>query len=80
MLNEIVRSQAGQSKDVHVPRLIRNVIVDNLANYCTPFFSGIRQQLALGNLPDLAQHLDDVGPNLGENLILCSDKVTKVDI
>lgn len=54
---EILKPQAGQLKDVHAPRLVGEVIVDNLTNSIEQPFSGIRQQFASGNLPHLAQHL-----------------------
>ena len=56
MLKGIVKPQAGQ-KEIHGPRLVGEVIVDNLANSSEQPFCGIRQQLASGRLPNLAQHL-----------------------
>ena len=57
MLKEFVSPQAGQLKGEHGPRLVGEVIVDNLANSSEQPFCGIRQQLASGRLPNLAQHL-----------------------
>ena len=54
---EIFKPQAGQLKEVHEPRLVGEVIVDNLTNSSEQPVSGIRQQLASGRLPNLAQHL-----------------------
>jgi len=45
-----------------------------LANSSEQPFSGIRQQLASGCLPNLAQPLDAVASNLRENPNLCFDK------
>ena len=57
MLKEIAKPKAGQLKEGDGPRLVGEVIVDNLANSSEQPFTGIRQQLASGNLPNLTQHL-----------------------
>ncbi len=45
----------GLLHEVHGPRLVRDVIVDNLANNSEQPFCAIREQLASGRLPNLAQ-------------------------
>ena len=72
MTKEFAKSQAGQSKGVHEPRLVGEVIVDYLANSSEPLFSGIRQQLVSGLLPNLAQHLCAMDVKAGkEECALC---------
>lgn len=74
------KPQAGQLKEVHEPRLVGEVIVDNLTNSNDQPFSGIRQQLASGCLPNLAQHLDAVASNLREKPNPCFDIETRAKI
>lgn len=57
----ILRKMAGSRKETNEPRLVGEVIVDNLANSSKQPFNGIRQQLALGRLPKLAQCLGAMG-------------------
>lgn len=64
MTKEFAKSQAGQSKGVHEPRLVGEVSVDYLANSSEPLFCGIRQQLASGRLPNLARHLGATDSNM----------------
>ena len=69
---EIFKPQAGQLKDLHEPRLVGEVIVDNLTNSSEQPFSGIRQQLVSGLLPNLAQHLCAMDVKAGkEECALC---------
>ena len=69
---EIFKPQAGQLKEVHESRLVGEVIVDNLTNSSEQPFSGIRQQLVSGLLPNLAQHLCAMDVKAGkEECALC---------
>ena len=69
---EIFKPQAGQLKEVHEPRLVGEVIVDNLTNSSEQPFSGIRQQLVSDLLPNLAQHLCAMDVKAGkEECALC---------
>lgn len=69
---EILKPQTGQLKEVHEPRLVGEVIVDNLTNSSEQPFNGIRQQLASGRLPNLAQHLGAMDIKAGkEECALC---------
>lgn len=69
---EIFKPQAGQLKEVHEPHLVGEVIVDNLTNSSEQPFSGIRQQLVSGLLPNLAQHLCAMDVKAGkEECALC---------
>ena len=52
---------AGSRKETNEPRLVGEVIVDNLANSSEQPFSDIRQQLASGRLPNLARRLGAMG-------------------
>ena len=56
MANEFF-PQTGSLKEVNEPRIVGEVIVDNLANSSEQPFSGIRRQLASGHLPNLAQRV-----------------------
>ena len=66
---EIFKPQAGQLKEVHEPRLVGKVIVDNLTNSSEQPFSGICQQLASGLLPNLAQHLSAMDIKVGKEVV-----------
>lgn len=48
---------AGSRKVKNEPRLVGEVLADNLTNSSEQPFLGIRQQIASGRLPNLAQHL-----------------------
>ena len=62
---------AGQKKQ-YGPRPVGEVIVDNLTNSSEQPFSGIRQQLASGRLPNLAQYLCAMDIKAGkEECALC---------
>ena len=56
-----LRKMAGSRKETNEPRLVGEVIVDNLANSSEQPFSDIRQQLASGRLPNLARRLGAMG-------------------
>lgn len=75
-----LRKMAGSRKETNEPRIVREVFVDILANSCEKPFNDIRQQLASGCLPNLAQHLEAVASNLRENPIHCSNKETRAKI
>ena len=77
MPKEIANPQAVYTSEVNEPRIVGEVIIDNLANSSEQPFGSIRQQLASGNLPTLAQHLVSVASYLREKPIPCSDIKTK---
>lgn len=67
-----LRKKAGSRKEANEPRLVGEVIVDNLTNSSEQPFNGIRQQLASGRLPNLAQHLGAMDIKAGkEECALC---------
>ena len=68
MLKEIANPKAGQLK-VHEPRLASEVFVDNLVNSNSPLFNGIRQQLVLNRLPNLAQRLVAMAAKSGKEVL-----------
>ncbi len=70
MLKEIAKPKAGLLKEGHGHCLVGEVIVDNLANSSEQPFSGIRQQLASGRLPKLAQHLGAMDDKAGKEVAL----------
>lgn len=69
MLKVIAKPQAGQLKEVHGPRLVGEVFVDNLAYSSSPLFNGIRQQLVLNRLPNLAQRLVAMAAKSGKEML-----------
>ncbi len=79
MAKDFVFGKMAGSRKKNDPRLFGCVVIDNLANCSTPLFHGIRQQLASGGLPNLAQHFNALGLIVSEKPFPCLDKVTKAN-
>ena len=70
----------AEAEKRHGLELIGDCFKRLLANSSEQPFSGIRQQLASGCLPNLAQHLDAVASKLRENSNPCFDTETRAKI
>ena len=61
MPRDISKPQAGQLNEVHEPRLVGEVIIDNLTNSNEPLYRNLRQYIAEGRGRNLCQYLVEVG-------------------